>query len=366
MPYGRADPRSAPHRKTGRLLHLVLPSGLAAMAALGCDEAAPGPDPGPAAPVGSALISWSFASASGDAVSCSAAGVGSVRVQLGGEPRTIVCGDTMSTRFEDLLPGRFPVVIERLSTSGAVVETHLNNIQVAGLEETTYTHVFSISNIGGSGVGTLEIRWFIDGDVPARGCAATGGVSIRAVILDGPADVPPFTAPCTEGSRTLEGIRQGNYRVQVTLLDLSEQPVGFPALENGVFVTQNMTETVSLDIVTQLPVAGQLLARWTLSSTGTEARCAGPPECTVEVSVRTDVSQSVSTTASAAVSRGAVFFEDLPVGRSPEGAGLRATYRLIERALGSQVLDTEIVRDIVLQPSRTGTVTVELAAPDGG
>lgn len=356
MPYGRAHRSPGPTTATARLLQL---GGLLSLIA--CEETSTGPDAGPPAPLGTAIVAWSFQNEGGEDVTCEAAGVGSVRVQLGGEPRTAACGDEMSIRFTDLLPGRFPVVLERLSNSGAVVETHLDNLDVVGNQETTFSHVFAIAGGGTTGNGTLDIRWFIDGEDPALGCGASGGTTVRVEVVDGPAEVAPFEAPCTEARRTVENVRQGNYRVLLTLVDMAGETVGFPAIENMVFVTQNMTETVLLDVVTRLPVSGRLLAQWTVSSTTTRARCAGPPECFVEVGVRTDVSQSVSTTATAGFSTGAVFFEDLPVGRSPEGAGLRATYQLIDRALGRLVLDTEIVRDLVLQPARTSTITVDLA-----
>lgn len=323
----------------------------------GCGDTPPDDPLGPPAPLGSVTVRWSFENEVGEPVNCENTTFTSTRIRVGGAPVEVTCGSDESVRFSDLLPGRYGVVIELLAV-GAVVQDVVGNIEVNG-DDVTFEHVFSVAG-GSFGNGNMEIRWFIDGESAARGCILVGGSEVRIQIVDGPEDIPSFTRPCTDTRTVLEDVRQGSYRIVLSLRDSEGERIGFSSIADRVFVTQNMTEVVSMDVVTALPDGGDLTALWTVNSSAAAEGCAAAPGSFVEIAIRTDISQSVDiATGTAACDMGGIALTELPVGRTPSGAGLRATLSLIERTLGTRILDSQIVRDIVVQPSATSTINVD-------
>jgi hypothetical protein len=120
-------------------------------------------------------------------------------------------------------------------------------------------------------------------------------------------------------------------------------------------------------VVIALPSGGELLALWTVNSSAAPMGCDLLPSNRVEVSVRTDSGAApVISTATAACAAGGLDFGDLPTGRTREGAGLRVTYRLFDTTIGSRIVDSDVVDDVVLQPGRTSTVTGDLTVPLDG
>lgn len=318
----------------------------------------PGDDPlGPPTPLGSITVRWRLENRSGEEVDCGALGITGARVRVGGAPVEIACGDQPLARFGDLLPGRYPVFIQLLA-AGAVAQEFSRNVEING-DDVEVEHTFPV--MGGTfGRGTMEIRWFIDGINAAQGCLQVGGAEVRIEILEGPTEVDPVSRPCLDTRVVLEDVRQGNYRVVLSLRDAAGERIGFSAIQPRVQITQNTTETVLMDVVTALPDGGEMTAFWTVNSSVAAEGCAAVTDGFVEVAVRTDISQSVNVgTATAACRVGGVALEDLPIGRTPAGVGLRATFRLFERTVGTQLVDSVILRDVVIQPSVTATVSVD-------
>lgn len=326
----------------------------------GCGDDPQDPLPPPAV-VGSVEVTWRLENANGESVDCSTLNLTGAEVRLGGEPVDVSCGEPQTARFTDLLPGRYPVLI-RLFVAGAVLREHVGNVVVMDQGEVQYDHAFLVDQ-SQFGTGSMEVRWFIDGQLPGSQCAIAGGEDVIIQLLEGPQSDVEVTRPCAEGTVTIDDLRQGSYRVLVTMSN-ADGFVGFPTLIRSAPVTQNTVEVVNVDIVTMLPVGGDLVCRWTVNSSVAIDGCAGLPPNFVEVSIRTDVSQSVTiATATAACEQGELLMTDLPVGRSSEGAGLRATFRLIETSVGRRALDTQIARDIVLLPSMTSSTSANFEIP---
>lgn len=348
---------SACSRWVGGLILAVL-CGLAPLSGCGGDpESEPLPPP---VERGSTRVAWGFETPDGAAVDCADRRIASVEVSLGGAPKAAGCGDVPALVFEDLIPGRYPVLITVLGPNGVRLYEHVGNVAVQAGPITDYAHTFVVDETR-FGEGRIDVRWLIDGLLPSRSCGLTGAANARIRISEGPGAARDLDAACADAGLVLEGVRQGTWRVQVDLSDASGELVGFPAVDRSVLVVQNETTEVILDVITRLPERGTLRGIWSIDGVDAPDGCAAVPEANrVEVAVRTDDAQSVTiATATAACAAVAVELDDLPVGRTIDGVGLRATFRLFDRTLGSQLLDTQVVRDIVLQPARTGTVSVD-------
>lgn len=339
---------------------------LALAAGLGCGDSGEPFVPPPPAELGSLVVRWAFVDGAGDEVDCADLRITAVRVEVGQGPVDVACGDGTEARFTELLPGRFPVVLTPLALDGArrLDLEHVGNVVVTAGAPVEYTHAFELASTS-FGEGRIEVRWFIDGQAPDRGCPLNGATDVRLELTQGPGADRLLDAACLDGRVALEDVRQGNYRLQLDLLDDQGLRIGFPAVEQSLLVTQNETTDVPLNVVTSLPGRGELLATWTVEGVAPPDGCSGLPEANeVEVAVRTDDGMATTVgTATAACAADGVFIDELPVGRTDGGAGLRVSFLLLDTTFGRTILDSQVVRDVVLQPSRTGTVSADFARP---
>lgn len=303
-------------------------------------------------------MTWGYATEAGDPVACSDRRVVEVEVSLGGEPISVPCGDIESVTFDDLLPGRYPVVITALGSGGIRRYEHVSNVVAEGGRTVGYAHEFTVDT-NAFGVGRIALGWTIDSVQASLACIDKGAVTARARISEGPGPDAELTVPCTAGQVAFENVQQGTYLVRLDLLDQAGDAATVPALDNSVLVVQNETTDVYLDVVGPNSPKGSIEARWALNGVPAPEGCEQIAALNeVEVAVRSDEAQGLTiATATTTCDAASLVLEGLPVGRSVDGIGLRVTYRLFDTTVARQFLDTAVVRNVVI-PGPTTTATV--------
>ncbi len=337
-----------------------------ALAAAGCGDT-PQQDVPPPSRVGDITVRFELTDGANEPVTCEERSLVRFRVVLAGEEANLECGQAQETRFENRLPGRYPVVIQLFGPGGAISREHLGNVVLEPGLDAEYEHVFVLDG-GTFATGTLDVRWFIDGVNPAEGCLTARAEQVRLTVRDGPQDPLTRVLPCLDRLVVLEDIRQGTYDLFLELLDESGERIGFPATVSRLRVDPGRSEPVLVDFVTFLPepLEGSMLALWTVSGSVAEDGCARLRGGLVEVAIRADEPMSpIIGTATVACARGGLGFDRLPPGRGSSGRGLIATFLLLERVPVTRTVDTQVLRDIVLEPNRTSTITVDFTLPSG-
>lgn len=339
----------------------LLPSLALALPACGGEEGPP--DFGPGVQQGSITITWGLEDQDGEPLSCAELGVVDSYVAVGGTPQIIPCGEEQVATFDNLSPQRYPVVVRLRGLAETTIPggEQLDNIEIVDANPLTYDHTFTFDEDTGN-TGRIKARWRIEGGDPMTGCERFGGDTVLIETQEGSIDEFTIEAPCTDGEAEQTNLRPGNYTLRLALLDDANEIL---AVRQSTWRVLRQSETeVSISFSVQDRPRTALKVDWTVSSS------VAADVCQEQWDVRLLLAQDrpgqnplTITTATTACDGGSFTFEDLIAPVNSQADRFQVTTFLRDPLLG--VLDSVLVEDILLFPSRTTTVAVDLD-PTGG
>lgn len=332
----------------------LLPSLGAALTLLACGDE-PVRVPPPPAGAGGMKVSWVLLNPGGTEISCTEAGFSSFTVRIGGEPVRTTCGEPQSFEASGLVPGRYPLVIapEVFVGTTAADYVYRANIQVEDQKVTEHTAQITVDP-SQLNVGTLAIRWRIDGRMPNLACGNLGAETFRLTADD--TSIEPFSVdlPCAQGTTTLEMKTKGSYSLTGSLRDSAGRVVKNQIRSAVVAVLEGQTTQANFEFTESATVSGSVEARWTITSSAAAEGCPAVGGETVEFTVlKGDVGNPIAVaTGTTACAQGVLRLDRVPVGE-----GLRARLDLLN---GFGVIIADAFRmDLRVEDTRTTTIAVD-------
>ncbi|MBI4821262.1 MAG: hypothetical protein HY791_33690 [Deltaproteobacteria bacterium] len=313
-------------------------------------------DPPSDVPTGALSVAWTVVDPTGSLIDCREAGFGSVEVAIGGEPRVVGC-DESPQRFERLLPERYPV-FARLQIEGVEVLEERTNATVESGKETQVQLRFEFAGVA-SGLGSIRVRWVIEGDSPSRGCDLIGAQTMS--LTSGPASRASFdaSAPCVDGEAEVTELPPGVYEVIARLFDDRGSVVATNSIPTVVVEAEARAEPPTLDLFSPTFEGGSLLATWTANGTTAAAGCVALGGR----SVRARVVQRLDTATSTSCATGRLLLPRLrPAGDL--SVSLLVLGPVDPITLIEPVVTSTIVEHLQIEVGRTTTVSVDFRAAE--
>ncbi len=315
--------------------------------------------PPPPAGAGSIIIRWSLEDPDGVALNCADLQIAEAEVAIGGTPVVVPCGETEEVSFENVIPGRVPVVIRLLNSIGLAFASHIDNAIIEDQMELEYTHVFVVDEEEFQR-GTLDINWRIDTRVPAQTCGLIGATTMRVATRSGSISMFEMDADCEAGQLIIPEVRRGGYDFIFWLVAADGTLLEPPETRTSVGVFAGDTTRVSLNFRTVDPRPRTVLTRWTVqTSTPTADNCfdIGGEEVRVDLETPNPLTGllELTDTATTSCASGSATVR----GEQTDGAQLTA--RLVDTFGGTLVLRT--VEDLDLRVS-SATVSVDFTPED--
>lgn len=313
--------------------------------------------PPPPAESGGLRVTWKVVGPDGTELACAAVGFSGFSVRTGGEPTRIPCGEAQFLERTGLVPGRYPLVISPEVFQGTIAEayTYRANVQVEDQKITEHTAEILVDP-SSLNIGTISLRWRIDGRMPSFGCDALGAETFRIRADD--TSIEPFelNLPCEQGTNNLTMRRKGTYSLIGSLRDADGRVVRNQVRSAVITVLEGQTTMADFNFTENATVTGSLEARWTVTGSAAAEGCPGLNGERVELTVLTGELANLTAiaTTSIACDRGVARLDRLPVGED---------YRVrldLFNGFDAIVADA-FVTPIEIRDTRTTTVAVDLS-----
>lgn len=249
---------------------------LPAIALLGLGAACSGGEqrvPPPPAGAGNIIIRWSFEDPDGASLTCDDLQIAEAEVAIGGTPTVVPCGEMQEVAFDNIIPGRIPVVIRLLNSIGLEFDASFDNAIIVDKETLQYEHVFVVDEQTFER-GTLDVNWRIDMRIPAQTCGLVEATTMRIATRPGSISTFEMEAPCVDGRLIIPDLRRGAYDLILWLVQEDGTLLDPPETVTGVGVFAGDSTRVSVSFRTIDPRPRTVLTRWTVdTSTPTAQLC---------------------------------------------------------------------------------------------
>jgi hypothetical protein len=304
-------------------------------------------------------VRWALRDPAGAPLSCAALGIEEAFVAVGGVPKLVPCGDAEEARFDNLVPGRFPVVIQLRALRITLAE-HVTNVVVGSGAPTEHLHTFDLDPDAAQ-QGNLRFEWTLQGMPAASACELLGARSVRVRSLEGSIRPIDAMAPCADGLLVLERAQRGRYSLLVSLLDGAQATLESLSAV-GVQVDRQETTRVRLDFLAATEPA-RLEARWTVTGSAAVDACAPAGGVDVELELLRQGSPNgpIARTSTRGPCREGLLALD-PVTVAPGGGETYRTWAVLRLFDFNQVeLASTLIEPVRLAPSRTTTIAGDLS-----
>lgn len=326
----------------------------------GCSDDGPTMEPPPTVLSGSARIVWTIRRISnGEAIRCQDINIESAAVSVGGEPAIVPCGEEQAVLFENLLAQRFPVIVELRTLNGRLAYQRRDNVIVEGGKQVELEIVFEIDPVDTT-KGSTAIVWAIDDEPASVGCERVGGATVRVTDLPGSIEPVVATAPCADGTVTIDGMRPGQYGFFLELFDaangrIAVTSIGFVQVTAGEIATPD-----EVAFITQFSERARLFASWTVNSSVATAGCLDAGADAVIVRAFPEQELIATVTASSACSAGSLRVVEVPASTRPH----RVIFQLYSGYFAMPplpiLLTSTIVRNVLFLRGETSSVAADL------
>lgn len=345
---------SAPLRRLAPSLLFLLASA--------CGEDGTQHVPPPPAAVGSVRVTWSIATTSGEAISCGALGAERAQVLLGGKEVFVPCGEAEEAIFDNLTPGRYPVIVRLLRLGTAVLLEEATNTVVAGdapRAEVAVRFTFD-PNLGTS--GDLVVRWRLDDAPASSACAAAGGETVLVEDLPGSRAELSATAPCTAGQVTFTGIPAGDYGILLILRDAAGATLFTASIPMVQVPSGDVARPQEVPFLTGGIERARLHAEWTVNGTVAAAGCDAAGADAVFLRAYPDRETVATVTATAACADGRITLADVPPGPRRHRVFFQLYSGYFTDPPLPRLLTSTSALDVLFLRGQTSSVSVDLDA----
>lgn len=239
-----------------------------ALGACGSDDVLPPPT----TPVNGGLrLTWTIVDGAGAVRDCASARVETVSIDIGKQPELRPCTDGELT-FSNLLPERYPIVAQALSSADIPRDSLMTNGDVTAGATTTVDLQFLVDPTTGD-TGDLSIRWRVDSADPRTRCAAVGAETAHITSGGGSIGTFDVSVPCSDAETILRGLRPGTYVAEIALERADGTRIAI-AISSAVRVeVDRLADTGNVDVITVPTEPTRLTASWTVNSTAAADAC---------------------------------------------------------------------------------------------
>jgi hypothetical protein len=324
------------------------------------------PDAGDALLTGSVKVTWSIVSPRGDAVSCSDLGIVKASAQVGGTPIFVDCGQEQVARFDQLMPDNYPVIVQLFKIEDTYFTEMLGNVRVNAGEEATASFTFTIDPQMGM-TGGLTIRWRINDEPAATGCAHVNGATVRVQALPGSKGDFESSGPCTDGKISVDGLQAGDYGVLLALADAQGTVIANSQIPRVTVASAMTAMPNEVAFVTRMLEQAKIHALWTVNgmSAATSSVCMQAGTGVVVKAFPLDNTGVVTYTASTACTNGQVQSDRVPPGTKPH----RVVFELYQDLFSTPpipiLLTSTEAKPFFFIRGMTTTVSVDLKTMSG-
>lgn len=343
------------------VLPAVLGAALAAAVTGSCGGDDPPTEVPPDTTVGSARVTWSLISTTGDPVSCTDLRIDNAAISIGRETKLVACGEEMSVVFDNLLQQRYPVIIELRTLGSGVAYQTSGNVVVAGGVETPVALTFEIDLMNAFN-GSALITWRIDDNNAAQGCSNVDGETVRITDLEGSIAEVDVSAACSEGQATIAMLKPGLYGLRLELIDSTGMRVAVSSIQSMEVKAGEVARPLQVEFVTMLVERARLFASWTLNGAASStAACAALDADAVVIKAFPETELIASVTATAACSAGSISAGRVPPGVRPHRVVFQLYTGLSTNPPIPAVITSTIVRGIIFRAGETSSVSADLS-----